>query len=181
MSWNLKSITNLKKEMRELEKQEQEQEQQKERLEENKYRQILRSRSVMPKPLSTSATSNVSIITALRISSLTVNTTKSHRKREWSTANARSFIFVPEPLPPKKIGNVGRKTIVLSSLAQDNIRYVFYQILSEKIYPSISTLLARLQKEHPDFPIRTESTLLKTMKQLGFKYRVTSRSPVALE
>ena len=135
----------------------------------------------MPKPLSTSATSNVSIITASLVSFPTINTTKSHRKREWSTAHARSFISVPESLPPKKIGNVGRKTIALSFLDQDTIRYVFHQMLSEKIYPSISTLLGRWQKEHPDFPIRTESTLLKTMKRLGFKYRVTSKFPVALE
>ena len=108
-------------------------------------------------------------------------TTKSHRKCEWSTANARFFISVPEPLPPKKKGNVGRKSIILSSLAEDTIRYVFHQMLSEKIYPTISTLLARLQKEHPDFPIRTESTLLKTMKRLGFKYRATSKLTTALE
>ena len=107
----------------------------------------------MPKLLSTSLAFSDPIATASQVSSPTTNTKNSHRKREWSTANARSFISVPEPLPPKKIGKVGRKPIVLSSLAQDTIRYVFHQMLSEKIYPSVSTLFALLQREHPDFPI----------------------------
>ena len=61
-------VTNLEKEMQELEKQVQGQ--QKEQLEENKYRRILCSWSVMPKPLSTFSTSNDSITTASRVSSL---------------------------------------------------------------------------------------------------------------
>ena len=178
------SITNLKKEMRELEEQEQQQQQQEQKEkteEENKYGQARRTRSATAQSLSASSASNITTTTASRTTSPSASNRKSHRKRELSASDAKSLIPTPEPLPPKKKGTVGRKPVILSCFAEDTIRYVFHQMLSEKIYPSTATLLARLQAEHPDFPIQTESTLLKNMKRLGFKYRATSKVSVALE
>ncbi|CAF2893679.1 unnamed protein product [Rotaria sp. Silwood2] len=54
-------------------------------------------------------------------------------------------------------------------------------MLEETIYPTITTLLARLLAEHSDFPIRTESTLLKKMKEIGFQYRRTATVRIALD
>jgi hypothetical protein len=108
-------------------------------------------------------------------------TSQSHRKWHQSVLDAISFVSVPEPTPPQKFGNVGRKSIILSALPEDTIRYVFHQMFEEKIYPKITTVLPRLHAEQSDFPIETESTLLKKMKEIGFKYRKPAKITMALE
>ena len=54
-------------------------------------------------------------------------------------------------------------------------------MLQEKVYPAITSLFPRLIAEYPDFPILTESTLLKTMKEIDFQYRRTTKGTVAFE
>ena len=147
---------------------------------EDEYSYSLRSRQVIGN-LSSSATGvNINSAILSDIASLTT-TSYSHRERHPPIRDTKSFVLVPEPIAPQKIGNVGRKPIVLSSLGEDTIRYIFHKMLEEKIYPTISTLLVRLLNENSDFPIQTESTLLKKLKEIGFQYRRTAKVPAILE
>ena len=172
------SINNLKREMREIIEEEQQQLDAQKQNEDHKVH-FLRGRT----PDTTSSFSDyTSTVCTTRSGIVQSKTnTSSHRKQHRLGTTAKAFISVPEPRPPKKIGNVGRKSIILSEFAEDTIRYTFHQMLAEKTYPTIVTLLARLQAEYPDFPVQTKSTLLKKMKQLGFKYRKTSKLTIALE
>ncbi|CAF2733820.1 unnamed protein product [Rotaria sp. Silwood2] len=149
-------------------------------LEEDAYLYSLRSRQAVDTDSFLAPISNVYNIVQSNASSPTV-TFRRHRTRHPPITDTRSFVSVPEPIPPQKGGNVGRKPIVLSVLAEDAIRYIFHKMLEEKIYPTIATLLARLLAEYSDFPIRTESTLLKKMKEIGFQYRKTATVRIALD
>ena len=83
----------------------------------------------------------------------------------------------PESIPLRKSSDAGRKPVVLSTLAEDTIRYVIHEMLQEKVCPPITTLLMRLLSE---YSIRRESTL-KKMKEIGFQYRRTAMVTVALK
>ncbi|CAF2541835.1 unnamed protein product [Rotaria sp. Silwood2] len=148
--------------------------------EEDEYLYSLRSRQVLGTLSSSATVVNMNSAKLSDVASLTT-TSYSHRERHPPIRDTRSFVGVPEPIAPQKIGNVGRKPIVLSPLGEETIRYVVHNMLEKKIYPTISTLLVRLLNENSDFPIRTESTLLKISKETGFQYRRTAKVPAILE
>ncbi|CAF2919098.1 unnamed protein product [Rotaria sp. Silwood2] len=168
---SIRSITNLKKEMRELN--EQAEETNTKDSEEGEYFYSLRNRQVVDTLSSSATVVNMNSAILSDVASLT--TTSSHRERHPPIRDTRSFVCVPEQIAPQKIGNVGRKPIVLSQLGEDIIRYVFRKMLEEKIYPTISTLLVRLLNENSDFPIRTESTLLKKIEGNWFSISTNSK------
>jgi len=126
---SIRSISNLKKEMREL--REQAEEESIQDLEEDTYLCSLRSRQVVDTDSFSPPISNAYNTAQSNASSPTV-TFRRHRTRHPPITDTRSFVSVPEPIPPQKVGNVGRKPIVLSVLAEDAIRYVFHKMLEEK-------------------------------------------------
>ncbi|CAF3828938.1 unnamed protein product [Rotaria sp. Silwood1] len=148
--------------------------------EEDEHLYSLRNRQVVGTVSSATTVANMNSATLSNVASLTT-TSYSHRERHPPIRDTRSFVCVPEPIVPQKIGNAGRKPIVLSPLGEDTIRYVFHQMLEKKIYPTVSTLLVRLLNDNSDFPIRTESILRKKLKEIGFQYRRIAKVPAILE
>ncbi|CAF3595812.1 unnamed protein product [Rotaria sp. Silwood1] len=105
-------------------------------------------------------------------------------KRQWSASSITTIInttCIPSPRSPKKKGNSGRKKIVLTEYEEDQIRYQFHLLLASKQYPTTAKLLTRLLEDTPDFPIQSESTLLRYMHRLGFKYKATSKIAIPLD
>ena len=54
-------------------------------------------------------------------------------------------------------------------------------LLSEKIYPTTEKLLKRRQDNNPTFPIRSETSLWRWMKRLGFEYNRVSKVSTPLD
>ena len=54
-------------------------------------------------------------------------------------------------------------------------------LLSEKIFPTTEKLLKRLQVNNPTFPIQSETSLWRSMKQLGFEYKRISKVSISLD
>ena len=108
---------------------------------------------------------------------------RSHRLRQFSTASITqtSFVTVPSPLPPKKISNSGRRRILLSEAEEDEIRFTFHLLLSQKTYPTTQILLDHLLALHPDFPIASRASLWRYMKKIGFRFKGTSKVKIALD
>lgn len=148
------SLSNLKKEMRNARVL---QEAEKKKEEEEKEARCLRSRST-------------SKIPPTKISH------KKHDVKAWATSHEMNPI---RPKAPRKIS--GRSSIHLSEEADDKIRFQFHLLLAEKIYPTISILLERLLAAHPDFPVRSHTSLQRYMHRLGFSYKTTSKVKVALD
>jgi hypothetical protein len=109
--------------------------------------------------------------------------TTSHRKRKWSEVSSSfdDITNIPVPQPPLKKGHSGRRALVLSELGEDTIRYHFHLMLAEKLYPTLTHLLARLHADHPDFPVRNETSLWRQLKRLGFSYKSTSKAIIPLD
>ena len=170
---SIRSISNLKREMRELTEEERQQLGAQNRKEDQKVHSFRRQTSGT---FSSSSHDTSSIRTGASTIVPSGTTFASHRKQYRSASVAKSLVSVPEPRPAKKKGNVGPKPIILSELVEDTIRYMFHKMLAEKIYPTVATPLARLCTKHRDFLVRTKLTLLKTVKYLGFRYRKTSKS-----
>ncbi|CAF3405572.1 unnamed protein product [Rotaria sp. Silwood2] len=105
-------------------------------------------------------------------------------KRRWTTSSITTIVgptSVPSPISPKKKGHSGRKKIVLTEYEEDVIRYQFHLLLASKQYPTTAKLLTRLLEDTPDFPIQSESTLLRHMHRLGFKYKATAKISIPLD
>ncbi|CAF4629359.1 unnamed protein product, partial [Rotaria sp. Silwood2] len=106
------------------------------------------------------------------------------KKRMWSASSittVTNIACLPLPMTPQKTNNCGRKKIILTEFEEDSIRYQFHLLLASKQYPTTAKLLMCLLEEAPDFPIRSERTLLRHMRRLGFKYAVTSKAPIRLD
>ncbi|CAF1552657.1 unnamed protein product, partial [Rotaria sordida] len=81
---------------------------------------------------------------------------------------------------PRKIP--GRPSIQLSEEADDDeIRFQFHLLLTEKIYPTIAILLERLLSAHKDFPVRSETALWRHIHRSDFTYQRTSKVKVVLD
>ena len=61
----------------------------------------------------------------------------------------------------------GRPNIVLSEQGEDLIRLEVQKLIQEKVYPTSEKLLKRLIEQHEDFPIRSTSTLCKTLRHVS--------------
>ncbi|CAF3190931.1 unnamed protein product [Rotaria sp. Silwood2] len=118
------------------------------------------------------------IRTRAQFVSATTPTSSQKTKKTWSArklALAAPSTNLPISIAPKKEGYVGRRRVVLSEVGQDAIRYHFHLILGERRYPTVRNTLASLLMEHPDFPIKSETTLCRQMKRLGFGYKQMSK------
>lgn len=81
----------------------------------------------------------------------------------------------------RKKGNSGRKKLGLTEYEEDMIRCQFHLILASKQYPTTAKLLIRVLEDMTNFPIQSESTLLRCMQRLDFKYTATSIIPIWLD
>jgi hypothetical protein len=75
----------------------------------------------------------------------------------------------------------GRPKINLSDFEKDMIRYEFHLLLAERVYPRLDRMMIRLLADFPDFPIKSNTTLFKELKHMGFVYRKTSKINTPLE
>ena len=61
----------------------------------------------------------------------------------------------------------GHRKIILSEQGKDIIRVEFHRLIQEKVYPTSDKLLKRLKEQYEDFPLRSASTLRKTMRNVS--------------
>ncbi|CAM4984974.1 unnamed protein product [Rotaria socialis] len=77
------------------------------------------------------------------------------RKRHTESLTASiEEVSIPKPLS-KKEGYSGGTKLFLAEYAKNTIRYSFYLLLEEKIYPTTARLLSRLRQDFDDFPIHS--------------------------
>ena len=85
------------------------------------------------------------LVRTRRQTTSSVESSRSHRKRRWSTISQELPSAIPTPLPSKKAGSSGRPKIRLSELAEDTIRYHFHLLLVSSLasicYQQIISLL----------------------------------------
>jgi transposase len=116
----------------------------------------------------------------LRLSSSQILPTKTpHKKQNVSTWSKSYEMSAIRPKSPRNIP--GPSPVYLSEEADDEIRFQFHVLLSEKIYPTLDILLDRLLTCHTDFPVRSRTTLYRHMHRLGFSYKMTNKVKVALD
>jgi len=170
-----RSVFNLKQEMKNIKDKEEAERQKKEEEETKKKEETIQmQQNVMMRLRPRSSTTESSISSPPDQISVDTSPSASHRKQHWETS-------VPKPHPPMKQGHSGRSPLILSEQAQDAIRYQFHLMITEKVYPTTKTLLARLLAEYNDFPVRSVTTLWRQMRQLGFSYKSTTKSSVLLD
>lgn len=93
------------------------------------------------------------LVRTRRQTTSSVESSRSHRKRRWSTISQELPSAIPTPLPSKKAGSSGRPKIRLSELAEDTIRYHFHLLLVSSLASMcyqqiISLLLGRKNISH---------------------------------
>jgi hypothetical protein len=170
-----RSIFNLKREMKHLAAQVEIDQKKKE--EENRKEMEIQQNAEMEQLLNTIRRRSQSMdATTVSNASAALDQVSSYRKskRKWEAS-------IPRAKSPLKRGHSGRPAVILSEQAEDTIRFTFHAMLAEKVYPTTSTLLARLLNAHEDFPIRSVTTLWRHMRRLGFSYKSTSKIPVVLD
>ncbi|CAF3280599.1 unnamed protein product [Rotaria socialis] len=143
-----RSVNRLKKEMHQLmeqEKQEIEKQEKQKREKENEHKYQLRSQTKSDSDLK-----NYQPFMILPRSKIL-----HERKRHTESLTASiEEVSIPKPLSKKK-GYSGGTKLFLAEYAKNTIRYSFYLLLEEKIYPTTARLLSRLRQDFDDFTIHS--------------------------
>ena len=85
------------------------------------------------------------------------------------------------PIALSSVSRSGRQKVQLTILEEVTIRLIFHQLLKDKVYPAVETLLPTLLDQNPQFPIQSKTSLRRKMKELGFKYRETKKAKILMD
>ena len=99
---------------------------------------------------------------------------KEEQERLVGRANSSSSSLSLIALSP--VSRSGRPKVQLTILEEDTIRLIFHQLLKDKVYPTVETLLSTLLDQNSQFLIHSKTSLRPKMKELDFKYRKTKKS-----
>ncbi|CAF3934653.1 unnamed protein product [Rotaria sp. Silwood1] len=103
------------------------------------------------------------------------------KEQEESVRFTRSSNSLSSLTPLSPVGRSGRPKVQLTMFEQDTIRLIFHQLLQDKVYPTLENLLSTLLNQHPDFPIKSKTSLYRQLKILGFTYRKTKKAKILLD
>ena len=102
-------------------------------------------------------------------------------EQERLVRRTRSSSSSLSPIALSPVSHSGRPKVQLIILEEDTIRFIFHQLLKDKVYPIVETLLSTLLDQNPQLPIQSKISLLRKMKELGFKYRETKKAKVLMD
>jgi len=103
---------------------------------------------------------------------------KDEQERFVRSTRSSSSSLSPTALSPTS--RSGRPKVQLTMLEEDTIRLTFHQLLKDKMYPTVENLLLTLLNQNPEFPIKSKTSLRRKMKELGFRYRETTKAKVLM-
>ena len=103
------------------------------------------------------------------------------KEQEESVRRSRSSSSSLLLTPLSPVRRSGRSKVQLTMFEQDTIRLIFHQLLKDKIYPTLESLLSALLSQYPDFPIKSKTSLYRQLKVLGFTYRKTKKAKILLD